>query len=167
MFHRIKQFYWDISSHLNKLDEEFLILYLNPKELESFNKLKAAEKYHCIRVAKTALDFIETNNYKHIDIKWFVRIGLLHDIGKIGGNLTVVDRSLLVLLNKFTKGKIKRFTNIKKVDIYYNHPQKGVEILKAIGNYDEKFLYLVRNHHNYNITKDELLNILIYCDSIN
>jgi putative nucleotidyltransferase with HDIG domain len=89
---------------------------------------------------------------------------LLHDIGKIEGKLNLIDKSILVVLDRITKGKIKEFKNLKKVDIYYNHPDKGYNILKNF-DYNDRFLYLIRNHHNKSI-KDKELEVLIKCDSM-
>jgi len=38
-------------------------------------------------------------------------------------------------------------TNIKKIDVYYNHANMGYEILKQF-KYSENFLYLIKNHHS-------------------
>ncbi|SQC01689.1 putative domain HDIG-containing protein [Clostridium tetanomorphum] len=69
-------------------------------------------------------------------------------------------------MDNISSGKIKKFSKSKKIDTYYNHAEKGYNILKSIG-YDESFLYLIRNHHNKNITKNKELNILRFCDDRN
>ena len=48
-------------------------------------------------------------------------VALLHDVGKGEFGLNLVEKSVLVLLNNLTKGKIKKYDNIKQIDIYYNH----------------------------------------------
>lgn len=165
MIYRIKQFYWDLSSSFKKLDYDFLNKYLNKDEIELFDKLSKSEKHHCVRVAMNALQYINMNKISNIDIIRIMRICLLHDIGKIGVSLNVIDRSILVLLNKFTGGNLKKYDNIKKIDVFYNHPQKAMKYLKNF-NYDEDFLFIIRNHHNKDAINNKILDILKKCDAI-
>jgi putative nucleotidyltransferase with HDIG domain len=162
MIYRVKQFYWGITSRIQKEDKEFINIYLNKHELKLFNNLGKNEQVHSIRTAKDVKDLIEDkrDEYK------LIRAALLHDIGKIEKSLNVIDKSVLVMLHKFTKGKLKKFIGIKKIDVYYNHAEKGYNILKQYLD-DERVLYLVRNHHNEDIVNDEELEILKKCDSKN
>lgn len=157
--YRIKQFYWGITSKMSSKDEEFIIKYLNKIELELFNKLPIYDKVHCIRTAKE----VEKKSIKNYML---IKAALLHDIGKVQTKLNLIDKSIMVLLDKFTRGKIKRFNRIKKIDIYYNHAEIGYNILKKY-DYDQRFLYLIKNHHNSDIIEDVELNILKECDSKN
>lgn len=162
MLYRLKQFYWGLTSRIKKSDKEFIEIYLNSQELDLFSLLNKNEQLHSIRTARDVKKLIKDKE----DEYRLVRAALLHDIGKIEVSLTIIDKSFLVLLHRFTKGKLKKFIGIKKVDVYYNHPEKGYNILK---NYldDERVLYLVRNHHNKEIVNDEELEILKKCDSKN
>lgn len=161
--YRIKQFYWSITSKITEEDRIFLKKYLKDKEIELFKKLTVADQKHCIKVAKEIKQYYEKNSIKDTSM---IKIGLMHDIGKIHKPLSPIDKSIMVLLDSITKGKVKRFNNIKKIDVYYNHGEKGYIILKEIG-YDEYYLDIVKNHHNNNIKGDEKLNLLIKCDSNN
>lgn len=165
MIYRIKQFYWDLSSSIKKLDFDFLNKYLDRDEIELFDRLSKSEKHHCIRVAKNAFKYINTNNISNIDVLRIMKICLLHDIGKIGVSLNVIDRSILVLLNKFTRGNLKKYDNIKKIDVFYNHPQKAMKYLKNF-DYDDDFLFIIRNHHNKDDINNKVLDILKKCDAI-
>lgn len=162
MIYRVKQFYWGITYKINKEDREFINKYLDKYELELFNNLSTSEQSHSIR---TARDVKKINRDNEAEYK-LVRAALLHDIGKIEKSLNVIDKSVMVLLHKFTKGKIKKFIGIKKVDVYYNHAEKGYNILKQYLD-DERVLYLIRNHHNEEIVNDKELEILKECDSKN
>lgn len=169
--YRVQQFLWSIFSKIDEDDLKFIDAYLDKEKAELFKKLSVSEMKHSIRVAKRVKNeydaFIKRNG---IDVKEcyrrkFITIALLHDIGKIHKRINVIDKSLLVILNKITKGRLKKFTNIEKVDIYYNHAEKGADILKNYG-FSERELFLVRNHHNNDIIEDKELEILKYCDSI-
>lgn len=161
--YRIKQFYWSLTSKLDLDDIEFINIYLNDKEKELFNKLSTYEQKHSVNVAWDVMNECKNSEKK----EYLVKVALLHDIGKTVKSLNPIEKSIVVLLDNISKGRIKNYTNFKIIDIYYNHADKGYKILKEIGNYDDRFLYLIKNHHNYSIIEDKDLNILKSCDNKN
>lgn len=165
ILYRVKQFYWGINSKVSKEDKDFINKYLDKDELNLFNKLKVYDQTHSIRTARDVKAAYSDYNIE-IEEYTFVKVALLHDIGKIEKSLNLIEKSIIVLLDKFTKGKIKNFSKSKKIDIYYNHGEKGYDILK---NYidNKKILDLIRNHHSNDIKYDKELEILKMCDSKN
>lgn len=163
--YRVKQFYWSLTSKIGTEDKLFINYYLQRHEAELFSKLSISEQKHCIKVAMDVKECCDSEKI-NLNEKIFIKIALLHDIGKLNGNLGVVDKSLIVILNKITKGKIKKLHKIKKIDVYYNHGNKGYDLLKKY-NYDERFLFLIKNHHNSAIIGDKELDILMKCDNRN
>jgi putative nucleotidyltransferase with HDIG domain len=163
----VKQFVWSLSFKLNKREEEFLIKYLSNTEYNLFRGLAIAEQKHSIRVAqdveKVCRKYIEGGI--KIDEEQLLKAALLHDIGKIYGKLNAIEKSIMVILNKLTKGKIKRYSYIKKINVYYNHAEMGANMLKQY-NIDESIVYLIRNHHE-SIKGNAELEILADCDNIN
>lgn len=163
--YRVKQFIWSITTPFKQVDLDLVNKYLDDSEIVFFQKMKKSEQHHCIRVCNDALD--ESKDLVYIDKNKIAKIALLHDIGKIEGNLTVIDKSMLVILNKVTKGKLKKFSNNKKVDIYYNHPKKSVALLKDINNYDLEFLEAIEKHHSIDTGENKYLEIIKRCDDNN
>jgi putative nucleotidyltransferase with HDIG domain len=163
ILYRIKQFIWAITANLNLQDKEFIKYYLTDYELKLFNKLPVYEKKHSIKVAYDIKKFCEKE--KKYDKNFLIKLALLHDIGKICNALNVVQKCIMVILDKITAKKLSKFTKIKIIDTYYNHGLKGYYILKKY-DYSYKFLYLVKNHHN-NIEGNKELNILKIFDSKN
>ena len=162
-FYRVKQFYWAINSKMDKKDYNFLHNNLNEDELKLFYKLSVQEQKHSIKVAYDVEKVCKNNN---LDSKLLMKAALLHDIGKTHKKLNLIDKSIIVLADNITKGSIKKFSNIKKINVYYNHGKIGRDILKNY-NYDEKLLYLIENHHNHNVMGDIELEILRMCDDRN
>jgi len=152
--YRVKQFIKAITAKITRSDLIFIEKYLNDKEKELFNKLAVYDKKHCINVARdiekeiTKEEFESRN--KEFTFNNLIKAALLHDIGKTYKNLNPIDKSILVLLNKFTKGNLKKYSNIKKVYAYYNHGEEGYKLLKN-RNYDNNFLRVIRHHHNSEI----------------
>ena len=166
--YRVKQFIWGFTSLFKDIDYTYITKFLNDKEIKIFNNLKHNDKHHCIRVCK---DSIKMRNELDIDIDMYKlgRAALLHDVGKGVRHLSLIEKSTVVLLDKFTNGKIKKFNNIKQIDVYYNHPRIGKEILIKSGfEYDKELLDVVRYHHNTYVSKEnKRLNIIKICDDKN
>ncbi len=179
MLYRVKQVMWAISSNFKDIDYDYVNKYLNKNEVTLFNKLKHSEMHHCIRVCHDCLR-INSENKLNVDKIILGKVALLHDIGKIEYKLNLIEKSLLVILNKVTRGGLKKFSSFKSVDIYYNHGIKGKSILLKEQNknkdnlhntYSEEFLDAIENHHSNisygNLSNNVLLRILVEADNIN
>ncbi len=170
--YRIKQFYWAISSFFTKVDEKYLIRYLNKEERALFDKMTKVDRHHAIRVAKDAEAYYEslkkyTDNME-ISKEDIIKLSLLHDVGKQVYPLNIIKKSIVVLLSKLTRDKIKRLTKFNAVYIYYYHPKEGIRLLKDLGySYSSGFLYAVENHHELNAVETLPLRILKYADNRN
>lgn len=161
--YRVKQFIWALKSLSKDIDTEYVNKFLNKKERKLFNKLKKIDKQHCIRVSK---DAVNLSKEKSINLNRVAKVGLLHDIGKSEYGLNIIEKSVLVILNKITKGKLKKYDGIKAIDAYYNHAEKGANILKHFNIYDKEFLDTVRYHHSNKIN-NKLLDIIKESDNRN
>lgn len=164
--YRIKQFVWAAGSYFKKVDTEFVDRYLNEDEKKLFNKLNHHDKHHSIRVCKDALNICKSQK-ANLNNNKIAKAALLHDVGKSEFGLNIVEKSILVLLNSLTNGKIKKYNNIKQIDIYYNHAQKGADILKEFKIYDKEFLDSIRYHHSNKRISNELLDVIRECDNKN
>lgn len=161
--YRVKQFYWSITCKVNTEDENFIKNYMNEQEMFLFEKLPDYEKIHALKVAK---DIKKTYSGNEENKYMLIKAALLHDIGKISYRLNPIYKSLMVIFDSISRGSIKKYSNIKKINVYYNHADMGYSMLKEYG-YKERFLYLIKNHHNNNIIGDKELDILKECDSRN
>jgi len=161
--YRIKQFYWSMVSKINDEDIDFLKTYLEAYELQLFHQLPTYEQKHCINVAR---DVKSTCNQRKLQSNLLMKVALLHDIGKIYSNMNPIDKSIMVIMHNITNGKIESNKKNKNVNMYYNHGDIGYNLLRKYG-YDDRFLFLVKNHHNNNITEDTELNLLKECDDRN
>ena len=108
---RVKQFYINVTDKMTEKDYEYVKEILNNKELELFLRLSKSEQKHSVRIAKDIESVIENNNTNDEDIiknrDLLIRGALLHDIGKSVKRLNVIDKSIIVILNKLTDGQLK------------------------------------------------------------
>lgn len=166
MKYRLKQFIWAITSIFYNIDESVINTYLDYEEKLLFNKLKKSEKQHSIRVCNMALSKYMKDN--SLDKRKLAKIALLHDIGKSQKPLTIIDKSIIVILDKITNGNLKKLIRSEKIDIYYNHGNKSVELLRDNNNkqYDNEFIEAIEKHHYLNEDNNIYLNIIKECDNI-
>jgi putative nucleotidyltransferase with HDIG domain len=162
--YRVKQFYWSITSKIDSEDTVLIDKYLNIYEKQLLSSLSVYEQKHSVNVARDVIKECKKNN---LGSEYLVKVALLHDIGKRYKKLNPIEKSVLVILNKLSSGKLKKYKKVKKVHVYYNHGDIGYNILKNTNSYDERFLYLIKNHHNDFIFGDRELELLKVCDGRN
>lgn len=165
MLYRVKQFMWAIKGNFQEIDYNFIKKYLDDDELELFNRLTKGEQYHCIRVCNDSIKIAKEKNI-NVNLNLLCKAALLHDIGKIDYHLNVFKKSILVLLHKASKGKLRNFSNIKAVDTYYNHSKNGIKKLDN-DKYSKEFLQVISEHHNTKDYNNVLLNIIREADNKN
>lgn len=150
---RVKQFYVNVTDKMTEKDYDYANEILNKKELELFMKLSKSEQKHSIRIAKDIEFIIDNNETDDEEIlknrNLLMKSALLHDIGKITKRLNVIDKSIIVILNKLTKGKLKSIKTLKKYSVTIIICSYGYEILKDIID-DTVILDIVKNHHSDN-----------------
>lgn len=135
MIYRVKQFFQGLFATINEEDKTFINQYLNEKERDFFFKLRLSEQYHSLKVSYGCLKEDPSNVS-------LIRAGLLHDIGKLGSNLHLINKSLVVLVIKF-KIDTKRLPLFLQKAIHYkkNHAELGYRLLLE-GSKNEKGLWL-------------------------
>lgn len=173
MLYRIKQFIWAILANFKKRDITYINKYLNEDEKKYFFLLINSEQEHCIRVSKDMLKNAKADReYSDLELFEIAKLGLLHDLGKSECKLGVCGKSIVVILDKLSNSKLRKYKNIKKIDIYYNHAAKGNLILQQIkGDYSKEFYEAVKGHHKknefINKSSNKKLKLLAMCDNQN
>lgn len=165
MFYRVRQFIWALSAYWKDIDYNFVNKHLDKDEKKLFNMLSKCDKYHCFRVAKDAEDLAYDEG--KINKEDLIKACLLHDIGKINKSPNPIEKGILVILDKVTSGRLRKFNGIKKIDVYYNHPIRGVEILEKNNKYTKDFMEAIEKHHLSEKTDNKILEIIKYCDNRN
>lgn len=161
MFYRIKQFFWALFAQVSDDESAFIAHYLSEREERLFKALSVYEQKHSIRVA---YEMKKEAQRQGREVKAYIRAGLLHDIGKSKYPLNPIEKSIIVVLDGLTKGKIKNMNHLKMVKCYYHHGAISYELLKTSGKYSPLFLEAVKDHHQQRETSNQLLIALKQCD---
>lgn len=149
---RIKQFIRCITAKLNNEDELFIDKYLNNYEKNLLYKLPIYDIKHSVNVARDIDNNTNSIDIQNVNIEYkqLIKSALLHDIGKAYKPLNPIEKSIIVILNSLTKGKLRKYKEkSKKIYVYYSHGEEGYKILENKG-YNQEFLEVIRYHHNYN-----------------
>jgi len=138
MVHRVRQFWFGMFSSYTRADEAFARGYLSIQEMAVFSQLPGFEKKHCVVVAKKMLD--AARRYPKMDDRKLVRLGLLHDIGKLNERNSVLTKSLLVMIRFFLSGLYDRLADRGEKDrrfrrfyIHKHHGREGAKLLEKLG----------------------------------
>ena len=149
--------------HISSIDEDNRILDTN--KIRDTDYILAVSSLNPSKNFGLIIDVAKVLSVNPRENHEMIRLGLLHDIGKIKYPLNPIEKSIIVLLDKLTKGKIQRMTSLKIVKCYYEHAEIGYELLKALAQYDETFLERVRRHHSQG-KGDEVLECLKNADDL-
>lgn len=162
MVYRIKQFVWAMAAKMNIEEKEFVNHYLSDKERKLFYRLRVYEQKHSVRVAYE----LKKRAAKNQEVE-YIRLGLLHDIGKSIYPLNPIEKSIIVVLDYLTKGKIQKMSHLKMVKCYYHHGIIGYNLLSESGDYHLLFLEAIKNHHGSKGISNPLIKALKECDDLN
>ena len=146
LWHRFNQFYSAMFSKYSKTDDAFAASYLNSEEKALFNQLPGFEKKHAVTVARRMLDLALYN--PELDPNKLVKLGLLHDIGKITERNSILSKSALVVVRFLAPWFYNWLAEQKKVRKFYlhkHHGREGARLLEKIGESSE-FLSVISKH---------------------
>ena len=152
MIQRVKQFYRAISAKLSVADRKFIEEKLPPAALHLFYAMHPADQYHALRVTRTAITLSEYAPAAG-DRALLIRAALLHDVGRVKGDLDIWGKVWAVLFNRLLpqwsrdRAAARNTGNYisRILYIYYNHPEIGAEKLTEIGLLREA--EIIRRHH--------------------
>ncbi|WP_378954092.1 HD domain-containing protein [Pelosinus sp. sgz500959] len=168
MVKRVKQVIAALTAKITHDDRLFVNRYLTSSEQILFWGMNLPDQRHVLNVAYTALRLAKA--HKNIDINLLVRCALLHDVGKIKGDVSTMDKIITVIGHRFAPrwskkwgrlGRGNRLMNIRHAFyIYFYHAHRSSTMLKAIGA-SPKVIELVAKHHETPAEHDPLELMLL------
>jgi putative nucleotidyltransferase with HDIG domain len=150
IIYRLKQFYYGMFSKYTAGDEVFARSYLNIDEMALFNQLPSFEKKHCVIVARKLS--ASARLHTELDQRKLIRLGLLHDIGKVAEKNSLMTKSILVIIRFFLPWLYDRLADrgenhpfFRRFYIHKHHGAVGAELLSKIGESAE-LLSIIAKH---------------------
>ena len=150
ILYRLKQFYSGMFARYTKADEIFARGYLNIQEMSLFHQLHGFEKKHSVIVGRKMLE--AAHRYPQLDQRKLVRLGLLHDIGKVLERNSILTKSILVIVRFFLPGLYDHLADRGKDHLFFrrfyihkHHGREGANLLEKIGESAE-VLSIIAKH---------------------
>ena len=143
---RVKQFYRAVNAKLTADDNIYISTHLSPKEQKLFFAMDVVDQYHCLHVAYTLERFV-IEDAQRVDREFLIRCALLHDIGRVKGDMPLFGKVFVVLITAC----FPSFANSLEIKgnrllyIYRHHAEIGAKKLQDIGLYKEA--KIIAKHH--------------------
>ena len=154
MIQRIRQFYRAMTAVVDESDRDFIAHSIPQAAQLLFYQMHPADQAHALHVARTALQLADASNLT-IDRSMLLRCALLHDVGRVKGDLDIWGKVFAVLITHFTPRLAHRLACANchclwdkpgyAVFVYFHHPEIGAKKLRAIGLEDEAAI--ISCHH--------------------
>lgn len=144
---RIKQFFRAICAELTTDDKLYISSHLSPEEQKLFFAMDIVDQYHSVKVAYTVERFVNEDN-RGIDKELLIRCSLLHDVGRVSGDMSIFDKIFVVLVTAISTSLADKFEvdGNHKFYIYRHHAEIGAKKLQDIGLYREA--KIIAKHHS-------------------
>lgn len=175
MSKRIKQVVSALTAHISLADREFVKQYLDQKEANFFWQMNLPDQRHALNVAYTALELAADN--EDVDQTLLLKCALLHDIGKVKGDVSTADKIITVILDtlipRWAKswgrlGRGGKVANLRHaMYIYYHHAARGAAMLKDAGISGQVTEIVARHHEAPSAGEPPELRLLRTADSLN
>ena len=167
IFKRVKQFFRAITARVTQEDRAYISTHLNSDEQKLFFAMSIPDQNHSLHVAYT-IERLVIDDKKNIDKKFLIRCALLHDIGKVRGDMSIVGKIFTVLVTSLAPSfanKLEKNGN-RWIYIYRHHAEIGARKLQKIGLYRES--KIIAKHHSPQKNDDpQELKILRLADEEN
>jgi len=168
MFNRIKQVVAAVTAKITDDDKAVVNRYLTTEEQKLFWAMNLPDQRHVLNVAQTALQLAE--HQQKIDMNLLVKCALLHDVGKIKGDVSTIDKIITVIAYKLFSQRAKQWGCLgrgNKLDnlrhafyIYDHHGERSAIFLKKIDS-PEQMIEIVARHHKAPADDDPLELVIL------
>ncbi|MDR3566125.1 MAG: HD domain-containing protein [Negativicutes bacterium] len=154
MLNRVKQVIAALTAKVTAADRGFIRETLRAEEQALFYAMNLPDQRHSLNVAYTALEMAEGR--AEVDRGLLLKSALLHDVGKIKGDVSTLDKILTVLAHRIApcwaegwgqRGRGGKVANLRHAfHTYFHHPERSAELLAAVG-VEQEIIGIIRRHH--------------------
>ncbi len=154
MWRRVKQVIAALTARVTAADLAFVAANLTPEEQQLFYAMNLPDQYHALQVAYTAGQLAAGR--EDVDHGLLTRCALLHDVGKIKGDVSTFDKAAAVVAHRIAPrraegwgrpGRGGKVANLRHaLHVYFHHPERSAALLAATGG-EERLVSIVLRHH--------------------
>ncbi len=154
MWRRVRQFINALTAAVTPADEAFVAASLAAGEAGFFWAMHLPDQRHALNVAYTARRLAAGRD--DVDLGLLTRCALLHDVGKVKGDVSTFDKTMTVIAHRLVPGWAEgwgrlgrggRLANLRHAfHIYFRHGERGADMLAAAG-VEAAVVDMVRRHH--------------------
>ena len=135
-------------------DEAFVAAWLTPDERQLFFAMNLPDQYHSLQVAYTARRLAAGRG--DVDLALLTRCALLHDVGKVKGDVSTFDKAAAVIADRLAPvrartwgrpGRGGKVANLRHaLYVYFHHPERSAALLTESGG-DGRLTDIISRHH--------------------
>jgi len=154
MINRVKQLFSALTASISTADQEFVDQHLTAEEQSLFWQMNLPDQRHALNVTYSAQSMAK--ELYGIDRTVLLKCALLHDVGKMRGDVSTIDKVITVLAHTCCKswaeswgrlGRGNRLQNLRHAFfIYFHHGERGAELLTSI-HAEHRIVEIIRQHH--------------------
>jgi putative nucleotidyltransferase with HDIG domain len=154
MWRRIRQVAAALAARVTADDRAFVAAWLTPAERRLFFAMNLPDQHHSLQVAYTARRLAAGRG--DVDTALLTRCALLHDVGKVKGDVSTFDKAAAVVAHRFAPerarawgrpGRGGKAANLRHaLYVYFHHPERSAAMVGETGG-DERLIDIISRHH--------------------
>lgn len=146
-FKKAEQFFRALVADVSADDRNYIAKHLNTAEQKLFFAMSIVDQSHSLHVAYT-IERLVIEDKKDVDRNFLIRCALLHDIGRVKGDLNIFAKVFAVLVTEFFPNfadKLEKRGN-RIIYVYRHHAEIGARKLQNLKLYRES--KIIARHHS-------------------
>ena len=167
VFGRVKQFIRAVTARVTVDDGKYISAHLNTEEQKLFFAMSVADQAHCLRTAYR-VERLVIEDQRGVNREFLIRCALLHDVGRLAGDLTILGKIFVVLITSIAPKFAERLeiNGNHELYVYHHHAELGAQKIQRIGLFKEA--KIIAKHHAPPKPEDPLeLKLLRVADNEN
>lgn len=147
MLKRARQFFRALGARVTVEDARYISNHLTAAEQKLFFAMDAVDQCHSLRTAY-AIERFAIEGKAGVDREFLIRCALLHDVGRVKGDMGIMGKVLSVLATEFfpSVGEWMERRGSRLIYVYKHHAELSGKKLQEIGLFREA--KIVARHHS-------------------